>query len=180
MIRAFIAIDVPDAVRASLAMQQFMVPLPRKVEPSLMHLTVAFLGEVPPDRLEAAHERFSDVRLPRFELRLRGLGLFGGARPRAFWAGVEPSEPLTRLHDRVAAAAHQAGCPVEAQRFVPHVTLGRFPPPGRIAAMRLEQAVVEGAGFGAGPWMVEAFSLKQSRLGPKGPQYDDLAHYPLS
>jgi 2'-5' RNA ligase len=180
MIRAFVALDLPDEVRGLLAVQQFMIPLPRKVEPSLMHLTVAFLGEVPPERLEAAHERFAEVRLPPFELRLRGLGLFGGERPRAFWAGVEPSEPLTRLHDRVVAAARQAGCPVEARRFVPHVTLGRFPPPGRIAAMRLEQAVVEGAGFRAGPWMVEAFCLKQSRLGPKGPHYDDLAQYRLS
>lgn len=180
MIRAFVAIRLPDDMRALLAVQQFLMPLPRKVEPSLLHLTLAFLGDVTGEVLEAAHDRFAALRLPGFAVRLRGFGLFGGERPRAFWAGVEPNEPLAHLQGKVVQAARQAGCQVEARRFVPHVTLGRFPPPGRTHTMRLERAVVEGAGFAAGPWDVTDFCLLQSHLGPKGPRYDELACYPLS
>ncbi len=179
MIRAFLAIDLPAQVRAALAVQQFLVPLPRKVDPAQMHITLVFLGAVPPDVLEAAHERFAALSQPRFSLELRGLGLFGGERPRAFWAGVLPSAALAHLHDRAATAARLAGCQVEARRFVPHVTLGRFPPPARTEAMRLERGVIEGAGFNAGPWEVTDFALWQSHLGPKGPRYDELARYPL-
>lgn len=180
MIRAFVAISLPEDVRAVLAVQQFLIPLPRKVDPSLLHLTLAFLGEVPGDVLEAAHDRFAALRVPGFTLRLRGFGLFGGERPRAFWAGVEPRDALAHLQGKVAQAARQAGCEVEARRFVPHVTLGRFPPPGPTQTMRLERAVVEGAGFVAGPWDVSDFCLLQSHPGPKGPRYDELARYPLS
>lgn len=180
MIRAFVALDLPDEVRAALSVQQFLMPLPRKLDPASLHLTLAFLGDVSGEKLEASHERFAALQVPGFTVRLHGFGLFGGERPRAFWAGTEPSEPLAHLQAKVAQAARQAGCEVEARRFVPHVTLGRFPPPNRTQTMRLERAVVEGAGFAAGPWKVTDFWLLQSHLGPKGPRYDELARYPLS
>lgn len=180
MIRAFLAIDLPDEVRAALAVQQFLWPLPRKADPAQLHLTLVFLGEVAEPVLEAAHERFLAVKGRRFPVALRGFGLFGGDRPRVFWAGVEPSDPLTQLQERVVQAARLAGCSPEARRYLPHVTLGRFPPPDRVSAMRLERAVIDGAGFSAGPWEVQDFALWQSRLGPKGARHDLLARYPLS
>ncbi len=180
MIRAFLGIALPAEVRSALAVQQFLLPLPRKVDPDKMHLTMVFLGEVGDQVLEAAHEEFLALHAARFSLRLRGFGLFGGGRPRAFWAGVEPCEPLERLQARAARVARLAGCPVEGRRFTPHVSLGRFAPPPPAEAMRLERAVVEGAGFSAGPWEVEELVLWQSRLGAKGAHYEPLARYPLS
>ena len=52
---------------------QFLLPLPRKVEPENLHLTLVFLGEVQDWTLEAAHERFLECRVPPFDLRLQGL-----------------------------------------------------------------------------------------------------------
>lgn len=180
MIRAFLGIDLPEDVRAALAVQQFLLSLPRRVEPAAFHLTLVFLGEVAEPVLEAAHEGFCALRAAPVTLGLQGLGLFGGDRPRAAWAGGAPSHPLASLQARAERIARVAGCPVEHRRFVPHVTLGRFPPPPLAEAMRLERAVAEGAGFRAGPWEVRRLTLWQSHLSPRGARHEVLADYPLS
>ncbi len=179
MIRAFLGLELPGPVRSALAVQQFLLPLPRRTDPATMHLTLVFLGEVPEPALEAAHEGFAALKAAPFELSLQGLGLFGGDRLKLAWAGVAPSEPLTRLQAKVEHIARQAGLAPEHRRFAPHVTLGRFPPPGFAEAAALERAIAT-TPFAAGPWTVRDMVLWQSRLGAKGPRYDELARYPLS
>lgn len=179
MIRAFLALTLPDPVLSALRVQQFLLPLPRKEEPENFHLTLVFLGEQPEPVLEAAHEGFAALRMPRFSLTLQGLGLFGGAKPRAAWAGVAPSEPLMRLQAKLEQSARRSGIAVESRRYVPHVTLGRFPPPRTEETMRLERAIAGGMDFRSPEFEVEEVVLFQSRLSPKGNRYDDLARYPL-
>ena len=180
MIRAFLGIDLPPAVRGALQVQQFLLPLPRKVEPETLHLTLAFLGDCPEPALEAAHEGFQTLRVPRFSLSLLGLGLFGKDRPRTAWAGLAPSPELLHLQARAETIARRAGCPIDARKFTPHVTLGRFPPPAPPDAMRLERAVAMGAGFRTDPWEVTDLTLWRSHLTGKAPRYEVLARYPLA
>lgn len=179
MIRAFLGLPLPDDVRAALVQQQSLLPLPRRVEPEQLHLTLTFLGEVPEPVLLAAHEAFCALRMAPFSISLQGLGLFGGARPRTLWVGVARSEALAALHAKTDRAARLAGCEVAARRFHPHVTLGRFPPPPGAEARRLERAVAAWAGQHYGEWIVSEMCLWQSRLTPKGPIYDVLAEYPF-
>lgn len=179
MIRAFLGIALPEDLRAALAVQQFLLPLPRRVPPEDMHLTLVFLGEVPEAVLEAAHDGFAGLRAAPFDLALCGLGLFGGDRPRVAWAGVAAGPELPALQARAERLARVAGCPVAHRKFLPHVTLGRFAPPPLPDALRLERAIAEGAGFAAGPWAVRGLTLWQSRLGCGGPRYQVLAEYPL-
>lgn len=180
MIRAFLGLPLPEAVRSALAVQQFLLPLPRRVPVEQFHMTLVFLGEAPAARIEAAHEAFAGLRVAPFHVSLQGLGLFGGDRPRAAYAAVVPSEPLLGLQARAERAARSAGLQPEHRRFVPHVTLGRFPPPGFAEAARLERAVAEGGLFAAGPFAVQEMVLWQSHLGPKGARHDPLARYPFS
>jgi RNA 2',3'-cyclic 3'-phosphodiesterase len=180
MIRAFLGIDLPHAVRGACRVQQFLVPLPRKVDPDNLHLTLVFLGDCPEPALEAAHEGFGALRANVLSLSLQGLGLFGKARPRAAWAGVAPSPELAHLQARVETVARRAGCPVDARKFVPHVTLGRFPPPDLADTARLERAVASGAGFRTEPWEVTELTLWRSHLTGKGSHYEVLARYSLA
>jgi 2'-5' RNA ligase len=179
MIRAFVAIELDQQTRSALAVQQFMLPLPSKVSVENLHLTLAFLGEVPERQLEDAHEFFVAIRVGAFSLSFDGLGLFGGDRPRAAYAALAPSEPLMRLQRKVEGAARQAGIAVEGRRYLPHVTLGRFRPPGLEEMMRLERAVASAMGFRAGPMQVSEFVLYESTLARGGSRYDVLARYPL-
>lgn len=180
MIRAFLGIDLPPAVRGALQVQQFLLPLPRKVEAENLHLTLVFLGDCPELALDAAHEGFDALREPRFSLSLQGLGLFGKDKPRLAWAGVAVSPELMRLQAKVETIARRAGCPIDARKFLPHVTLGRFQPPPPPDAMRLERAVAMGQGFRTDPWLVSELTLWRSHLTSKGSHYQVLTRYPLA
>ena len=180
MIRAFLGIDLPPAIRGALQVQQFLLPLPRQVEPEDLHLTLVFLGDCPEPILEAAHEGFEALREREFPLALQGLGLFGKGRPHCAWAGVAPSPPLMHLQAKTETIARRAGCPVDARKFTPHVSLGRFPVPAPDGILRLERAVAQGAGFRTDPWPVTDLVLWQSHLSAKGPRYQVLARYPLT
>lgn len=179
-IRAFIAIGMPEPIRRDLAMLQALLPMPRRLEPDDLHLTLAFLGEQPEAVLEALHDGLSALRAAPFPLLLEGAGLFGGPKPRVIWAGVAENPALRHLQARVARVAVQAGIPVSAQDFAPHVTLGRAGAMEPEARTRLEVAVAAAHGFRAGPWQVEAMGLYASHLGRKGARYDLLAAYPLT
>lgn len=180
MIRAFLGLDLPDSVRSALAVQQFLLPLPRRVDPAQMHLTLVFLGDCPEPALEAAHEGFFSLRQPAFTLRLQGLGLFGKDRPHCAWAGIAPCEPLLRLQAKAAGIARRAGCPTDTRNFLPHVTLGRFPPPDFAVTARLERAVAEGSGLTSAPWPVNELTLWESRRTGASSQYRVLATYPMA
>jgi 2'-5' RNA ligase len=177
--RVFVALEMPSDVESQLAVQQFLMPIPRKVERSQFHITLCYFGEMRDEALEALHERLMTFRVAPFEVALAGFGLFGKAKPNAVWAGVVPSEPLAHLQAKVEHAGRAAGADVPVRRFVPHITLGRFAAMKGEDAARLELAVVNGAGFRAGPWSVAEMVLYQSTLLPEGPRYDELMRYPF-
>jgi RNA 2',3'-cyclic 3'-phosphodiesterase len=177
MMRTFLALDIPATVRAHLAVQQFLLPLPHTVPPETFHITLAFLGEVPDAVLEGVHDALLGLRVAAFDLRLHGLGHFGHAKPRSVHACVMPSDALSRLQAKVAHLARRAGAVIPAASYVPHVTLGRFHVPTAEIIMRLERAIAESGGFRTEPFAVREVILYQSHPGPR---YDVLATYPLT
>ena len=178
MTRAFVALTLPEPIRSELVLTQMALPLPRRVPPGNLHLTLAFLGELTHPALDEVHGALSALRAPGFDLRLRGLGLFGGKRPRNLHAGVVPEPALEHLQAKVVRAVRNAGVPLEARRFVPHVTLARFSPEA-VDLPRLEPAVAGAGLFSAGPFAVDHFVLMRSWLRDPEPEYDVLAEYPL-
>ncbi len=56
---------------------------------------------------------------------LFGAGLLPQGTAGIWWVGVDPSEPLLRLHQHLAEAVRRAGFPLEDQPYRPHLTLGR-------------------------------------------------------
>ena len=185
MIRAFLALPLPDPLRQRLMLVQSLLYLPRQgmrpVPPENLHLTLAFLGEQPGPVLEDLHHALESLRAPAFSLSLRGIEAFGGRAPRSVHAGVEPSEPLERLQRKVLRAVEIVGIAPERRRFTPHVTLARMDW-RRLAEDdrgRFLQSVIAQDAFRAGPAPIEAFALYRSDLGREGPHYDELARYGL-
>jgi 2'-5' RNA ligase len=180
MMRLFVALPLPAPLRQRLNLVQFLLPMPRRVDPAMMHLTLSFLGEVPGHVAEDVHHALAAIRHPPLALTLAGLGLFGGAQPRSAHAVVAPDPGLARLQRKVDQAVRRAGAVPEARRFLPHITLGRFSPLTGDAALRLERAVAGGAGLGPEPFSVAEFALYRSTLGREGAHYEALETYPLA
>jgi len=182
MIRAFVAIALPDDIVRALALTQSGIPVGRPVPPENFHVTLAFLGEHPAPVVEDVHLALDAIRLPGFSLSFAGVGLFGGDRPRVLYAGIEPEPILTRLREKVLQAARSAGVRLDRERYSPHVTLARFNGTGIAGedAQDLREFTARRMGFKAGPFEVREFTLFRSTLGRNGPSYDELATYPLA
>src|SRR5436853_393662 len=94
--RLFIAMTVPDAVKAEIekAQAELRAALPgvvRWTKRGQFHLTLRFLGNVPADRVELLTRAVRDVCAGFAALRLRAerIGCFPDLRfPRVIWAWV--------------------------------------------------------------------------------------------
>lgn len=179
MIRAFVALAIPDTIRSQLAVTQFLLPIIRPVPPENFHLTLAFVGSQPEDRLEEVHLALEQITAPGFALRLSGLGVFGGDKPRSVHATLAPEPLLDRLQAKIARAIANAGVVMETRRFTPHITLGRFAP-GEATAPALAHAIGQIGALTSAPFAVDHFALWRSLLRPDGPVHDELARYPLT
>ncbi|UQU64567.1 RNA 2',3'-cyclic phosphodiesterase [Couchioplanes caeruleus] len=120
--RLFVAVYPPDGVRRDLRRRLDAAVSGRRVRLTNIekwHVTLAFLGEVSPDRLPAAERALATVPVPRGrELRIRGGGGFGR---RVTWAGVDGE--LGDVAAAVRAALTEAGLPFDDRPFTPHLTV---------------------------------------------------------
>jgi 2'-5' RNA ligase len=151
----------------------------RWVRPEGLHLTVKFLGEVDPSRLEEIGGALeaATARTPRLPLVLREIGAFPHwRRPRVLWAGLEADPAIELLVHRVESGCAALGFAIEGRPFRPHVTLGRLRegaalPPD--AAPRLEAAPVAGEG------LADSVVLYRSVADPGGSRFHAQAIFPL-
>ncbi|NDR57490.1 RNA 2',3'-cyclic phosphodiesterase [Aliiruegeria sabulilitoris] len=178
--RCFLAITPPDPVLDRLEMLSARLPVGRTPPRENLHLTLAFLDEVPEMQARDLHLALSEISHPAVEVTFAGLDLFGGAKPEILHAAVRPEPGIVHLHDKVQQAARQSGLALKRTRFRPHVTLARFnrAPSGeaadRLADFLRANALAEIPGFRA-----ESFSLYQSELGHGPARHSELARYEL-
>jgi 2'-5' RNA ligase len=68
------------------------------------------------------------VRVNRkpFDVKVQGLTSFGGKKPRAVVAAVEPSRALIELQAEQERLMQRLGLVPEGRKFTPHVTLARL------------------------------------------------------
>jgi RNA 2',3'-cyclic 3'-phosphodiesterase len=183
-VRVFVALDVPEAVRAGLAELSSRLRetcrSARWVPLESVHITLKFIGEVTSENLERIRQALGE--LPSFEpikLRFAGLGFFPSVRrPRVFWAGAEAVPQLTELAAAIELKLEPFGIAPETRAFQPHLTLARFESPQ--GAQALYDAV---EALGTPEFGVETFTefhLYQSVLKRSGAEYTRLVTYPFS
>jgi len=182
-VRVFVALDVPEAVRAALAELSGRLKKTclgaRWVCLEGVHITLKFIGEVKPDTLVQMRESLG--ALPSFEpinLRFAGLGFFPSARrPRVFWAGVETGLRLAELAAAIEMKLEPLGIPPEKRAFQPHLTLARFETPQGTQALTAAVEALQKPEFGSATF--EEFHLYQSVLKRSGAEYSRLVTYPF-
>ncbi|HEX6350856.1 MAG TPA: RNA 2',3'-cyclic phosphodiesterase [Candidatus Dormibacteraeota bacterium] len=178
MTRAFVAVAPPEAVAAELGGYlercRNVAPTFRWVAPAGVHLTLRFLGSVEEPVLASVTAGLRRIRRPSFELRLGGLGTFGGRRPSVIWLGLaEGAAAAKELAREVESACLAAGLAPETRPFRPHLTLAR-------ARDRFGSPVPELPPAPELPaWTATEMVLYESRLGGGPPVYTPLERFPL-
>ena len=195
--RIFIGIDLDPEVRTRI--ERFLegvegfAPDARWVRPESLHITLKFIGEQPPDRVEAITERLRRVHANAFEIRAGGYGFFPTAKaPRVFWIGIHAGPQLAELAGSIDMATAELGIPREDRPFSPHLTLARAGagrrsgspkrrkgdgPNAKFAMLEKRLAVMGELDFGA--MTAHEFILYQSHLSPKGSKYTKLQCFPM-
>ena len=136
MYRLFVAVDVPEQVKIELASFAFGLPGAKWVPEDQFHITMHFIGEVDGGEFEDIRQTLSEVRGEEFEITLNGIGVFPPRKePKVLWVGVDKSDELQQLRNRVGSALKRAGVELERRKFSPHLTLARLKktPSGKLA-----------------------------------------------
>ena len=168
--RLFFALWPPPATRDALATwsRAHAPPRSRPVRAENLHLTLAFLGSVPEERLDAVHAAGAAVRAGPTALTLARVEHW--PRPRLLCALPAPGpDPLRGLVASLRAALTEARLPVEARPFLAHVTLVR-----KVGRAWPTVALPEPLA-----WPAERLALVRSESSDGGVRYRELAGWPL-
>ncbi|MCG1033667.1 RNA 2',3'-cyclic phosphodiesterase [Bacillus amyloliquefaciens] len=137
--RLFFAIEMPAPLQWQIVRwraDHFAPEAGRPVAGGNLHLTLAFLGDVSPEKQQALAAMAGRIRQPEFTLTLDDAGQW--LRSRVVWLGTrQPPRGLLQLANMLRAQAARSGCYQSPQPFHPHITLLRdashavaIPPPG--------------------------------------------------
>ncbi len=139
-----------------------------------LHITLRFVGEIERHCANDLAAALSEIHFHPFDIALAGLGQFDRkGRVDTLWAGVQPREPLTQLHQRVDRACVSVGLPPDERAYLPHITLARF---GRLAGSTADFMTRHG-GLTSAPFTVDGFALFESHLSHEGAAYHMMDRY---
>jgi|SRR5271166_166389 len=194
--RIFIGIDLDSEVRARISRflegVQGFAPDAKWVRPESLHITLKFIGEQTPDRVDAITERLRRIEGDPFEIRAGGYGFFPTAKaPRVFWIGIHAGPQLVTLAESIDVAVAELGIPREDRAFSPHLTLARAggrsgspkwrkgDGPNAVFAV-LEKRIAAMGELDFGTMTAREFILYQSELSAGGSKYTKVQRFSLS
>ncbi|OYT41225.1 RNA 2',3'-cyclic phosphodiesterase [Candidatus Pacearchaeota archaeon ex4484_26] len=174
--RCFIAIDIPEELRGTLAKVQEAFKIPglkaKFVEKENFHLTLKFLGELTDTKINSIKEKLQSIKFNSFKASFGQIGVFPSENyVRVIWLSLEPEEKFKKL----AFLINQA-LPFGDKRFASHVTFARVKmlTDKKALQKKLQKLRIPKASF-----EVRNFKLKKSILMKGGPVYEDIKVYNL-
>lgn len=92
-----------------------------------LHLTLAFLGEIPETRIPLIHKAMETAMLgyePSI-VTVKGFGKFIMRGETLYWRGMECREAVLIMQQKLTRELRQQGFTIEDRPFTPHITMGR-------------------------------------------------------
>ncbi len=195
MIRAFLAVEISDDLRARVVrvqhdLKQQLAPHVTKDvritwgQPNSFHLTVRFLGDTDEHLLPLMHEALGAINQPRpaIEIPLERLEAFPTLqKPRVLWVGPseewlqsDAADQLSAWYRQIESCCRSFEFATDDKQFIPHLTLARIKMGERQVGPLLAQSGVCDRPLALGAIFVESLVLMKSELRPTGPRYTKM------
>ncbi len=184
MIRAFIAADLPDLIKSEIAarikplQQPDLISSIKWVEPKNFHITLKFLGDTTPEKIETLAEKIKAELHPMnpVALKLAELGAFpNNHKPTVLWVDVFPKEQLLTIYKTIEQVCITQGFRADQKPFKSHITVARLKrgnnpdPIKKISLFLQNDAPSKPINF-----YIDGITIFQSVLTPRGPRYTPL------
>jgi len=125
--RLFVAINFNDETHAQLiTLRDKLRSRSKRGKFTLdenLHLTLAFIGECNPPKLDKIKAILDTVNISPFEATIEQLGTF--SRGTLWWAGLREDNPLMNLQHEIEYKLALCGFEMDGRKYHPHITLGR-------------------------------------------------------
>jgi len=178
-IRSFISLDLTDErlLDRVTELQQTLLNTGadlKLVERENLHLSLRFLGELPPTILQSVTNIIDTITFKPFPIHFHGVGVFPNPRHiNVVWIGVrEGAEEVSALFNQLEPHLRKLGLPPDQKGFSPHLTIARVKT-GRNRE-KLAKAVESLSDYEIGVASSGPLRLKKSTLTPRGPVYSTL------
>jgi 2'-5' RNA ligase len=175
MPRLFTALEIPSEIGQSMAQLRGGLPGARWVDPENYHLTLRFIGDIDDALGDEIADLLGQVARRKFSLRIDGLDSFGGHKPRAVVAAVQPVTELVELQAEHERIMQRVGLQPE-RKYKPHVTLARL---RDTSSRQVADFLSLRLPFRSPSFFVSRFVLYSSRNSIGGGPYVVEAGYPL-
>ena len=97
----------------------------RFVKNEHMHLTLEFLGDIQPDKVDLIKEAMEKVTCQTFTLQLSKIGYFKRRGGSIYWIGFQKSQSLLKMQKNLHNLLLKKGFKLEDREYRPHLTIGR-------------------------------------------------------
>jgi len=126
---AFISINLPKEVQDELARAQEKIKDPDvkmiTVNPSKIHLTLKFLGEITENRVEKVSLLMKEMKFKKFKAKLIRVGVFPNPNfIKVVWVGLDPREEFVKINKSLNESLSKIRFK-HSKLFEPHATLAR-------------------------------------------------------
>ena len=184
--RIFIALDIPEEIRARLRdyieRVRPLAPEAPWVKAESLHVTLKFIGEASDARVQEVKDVLHQIKSPPLEVEFKDVGFFPSHNSgRVFWVGVHADEALPQLAASIDQALQKTGIPGETREYHPHLTLARAG--SRKGAYQTFKQLPKGINPEEHPQFgkmtAQEFFLYRSELSRSGARYTKLERFPF-
>ena len=172
--RLFIAIGISEDIK------EYMIKVQKQIDDknnkirfankNSVHLTLKFLGEVQPNKLEEIKNNLKKITMEPFSIVLDNIGVFPNeSYIRVIWIGLKPEGPIIELQKDIDTNLELLF--KKEKDFKPHLTLARVKYVedkddfiNKLKNIEIENQKID----------VDNFKLIKSTLSSEGPIYENL------